>query len=219
MAGTVIRVAIVDDDPIVRSALTAYLHSAEGFEIVHTCVDGAAALAALEAEPVDVVLMDIRMPVLDGVTTTAHIRHRFPDTRVLVLTSFDEDDAVSSALAAGASGFLLKDTSPQALQGALRSVVQGTTVVSPAPMARLVGRDAAAHPDPQASGVELSPRELEILHLLCTAYSNAAIAEALGVADSTVKTHVSSIMTKLGVTSRLQAVVRAYQLGLANRAT
>lgn len=218
MADTVTRVAIVDDDALVRATLATYLQSAEGFVIVHSCADGAQALAALDAAPVDVVLMDMRMPVLDGVTATAHIRRSHPDTRVLVLTSFDEDASVSSALAAGASGFLLKDTPPQAMVDAIRSALQGTTVVSPAPMSRLVRRDSAAYPDPQASGVHLSPRELEILALLCEACSNSEIAEALGVAESTVKTHVSSIMMKLGVTSRLKAVVRAYELGLANRA-
>lgn len=216
MADKVIRVAIVDDDPIVRSALTTYLNSAEGFDIVHTCTDGAEVLDALGAEPVDVILMDMRMPLLDGITATARIRACFPDTRVLMLTSFDEDDAVREALAAGAGGFLLKETSPQAVVDAVRSVHRGTAVVSPGPIARLLRREPAPRrPESLPPGAELTPRERQILGLLCAAYSNAEISVALGVSGSTVKTHVSTIMMKLGVTSRLKAVVRAHELGFA----
>lgn len=219
MAEETIRVALVDDDAIVRSALTSYLQSAEGFEIVHTCRNGAEALEALEGDPVDVVVMDMRMPVLDGITATARVRALFPGTHVLVLTSFDEDEAVREALAAGASGFLLKDTSPQGLVDAVRAVHQGTSVVSPGPIARLLTNGPGRRrPTQHPSGVSLTPREREILALLCAASSNDEIATQLGLKDSTVKAHVSAIMMKLGVTSRLKAVVRAHELGLATHA-
>lgn len=214
-----IRVAIVDDDAIVRSALTTYLGSAAGFEIVHTCANGAELLDALAVEGVDVVIMDLRMPVLDGLTATSRVRALFPRTRVLLLTSFDEDEALRQTLAAGASGFLLKDTSPQGVVDAVRSVRQGTSVVSPAPLGRLLRSAEAAQPPrttaARPGGADLSPREAQILGLLCAAYSNAEISAELGLSDSTVKSHVSTIMMKLGVTSRLKAVVRAYELGLA----
>lgn len=215
MTGTTIRVGICDDDGIVRNALTSYLRTAEGLELIHTSANGAEALAALAAEPVDVLVMDMRMPVMDGLTTTRAVRERFPATRVLMLTSFDDDDTVREALAAGASGFLLKDTSPQGLVDAVRAVQQGTSVVSPGPIARLLQSQAPARPPvTDAPPVDLRPREQEILGLLCAAYSNAEICEALSLSESTVKTHVSTIMSKLGVSSRLKAVVRAHELGL-----
>lgn len=215
MSASEIRVALVDDDSIVRQALTAYLRPVDGFRIVHSCANGAEALTALGIEPVDVVIMDMRMPVMDGITATEVMRERFPDTKVLLLTSFDEDEAVRRALAAGASGFLLKDTSPQGLVDAVRSVLQGTSVVSPGPIARLLKRQGRSR-EPMPAGTDLSPREREILGLLCAAYSNAEICAELTLSESTVKSHVSTIMTKLGVSSRLKAVVRAYELGLAS---
>lgn len=218
MSDNPIRVAICDDDGIVRSALASYLGSSEGFEIVHSCGNGAEVLEALAAQPVDVLVMDMRMPVMDGLTATRAVRERFPATRVLMLTSFDEDEAVREALAAGASGFLLKDTSPQGLTDAVRTVVQGTSVVSPGPIARLLRTGPQPRrPGDAAPQADLSPREREILGLLCAAYSNAEICAELNLSESTVKTHVSTIMTKLGVSSRLKAVVRAYELGLVDR--
>jgi len=212
-----VRVAIVDDDAIVRTALTTYLTATPGFEIVHQCANGDEALAALASRPVDVVIMDVRMPQRDGIQTTRELRRRHNAVKVLVITSFDEDEAVREALAAGANGFLLKDTSPQALADAVRAVLQGTTVVSPGP----IGRLARSAPPPRRpagpADLGLSPRELEILRLLCAAYSNTEIAQTLFVTESTVKSHVSAIMTKLGVASRLKAVVRAYELGLVER--
>lgn len=212
-----IRVAIVDDDPIVRSALTAYLQAADGFEIVHSATNGAEALSRLAADPVDVVLMDIRMPVMDGISATAAIRRTNLTTKVLLITSFDEDEAVRTALGAGANGFLLKDTSPQGLVEAVRAVLQGSSVVSPGPMARLVHNQAAPRTRPRPLEHELSARELEILRLLCDAQSNAEIARSLYLSESTVKSHMTAIMSKLGVTSRLKAVIRAYELKLIPR--
>lgn len=212
-----ITIALVDDDPIVRSALGSYLGTASGMEIVHRCSDGQEALEAIQETPVDVVITDVRMPRMDGIQTTAELRRRYPDVRILVITSFDEDEAVRGALAAGANGFLLKDTSPQGLVDAVRAVVQGTAVVSPGPITRLLHAPPRPVLTRDAPGTGLSPRELEILRLLCNAYSNTEIANELVVTESTVKSHVSAIMAKLGVSSRLKAVVRAYELGLVER--
>ena len=211
---TPITVAIVDDDAIVRSALSSYLHSG-GFDVVHEATNGYEALSAVTNRPVDVVIMDVRMPQLDGIQTTAELRRRLPDIKILIITSFDEDEAVREALAAGANGFLLKDTSPGGLAEAVRTVVQGSSVVSPGLITRLVQQNPAPRrPTMAGSALGLSPRELQILRLLCDANSNTEIADTLFLSESTVKSHVSGIMAKLQVSSRLKAVVRAYELGL-----
>lgn len=207
-------VAIVDDDAIVRAALVAYLNSAEGFEVRHELTNGAEAVTTITRDPVDVVVMDVRMPKLDGIQATQALRTTLPDLKILVITSFDEDGAVRDALRAGANGFLLKDTSPSGLVDAIRAVMQGTSVVSPGPITSLLLNDQRASRPVSAPELGLSPRELQILRLLCAAYSNTEIAEELFVSESTVKTHVSAIMTKMRVPSRLKAVVRAYELGL-----
>ncbi len=214
-----IRVIVVDDDGIVRAALVAFAQASPDLEVVGNYENGAEAIAAVDADPVDVVLMDIRMPVMDGITAAERIRQGHPQTRVLLLTSFDEDNYMMQALAAGASGFLLKDASPRAVVDAVRAVHQGTTVLSPDPLGRLLrGRPARSEGRPKPPPhVDLSARELEILGLLCQALSNAEIAEHLVVSESTVKSHVSSIMSKLLVGSRLKAVVRAYEWGLVER--
>ncbi len=213
-----ITVAVVDDDAIVRSALTSYLRSG-GFTIVHEATNGEDALVSITRRPVDVVIMDVRMPKLDGIQTTAELRRRLPGIKILVITSFDEDEAVRDALAAGANGFLLKDTSPAGLAEAVRTVMRGSSVVSPGPITRLIQQhqQPPAHPTSTGKELGLSPRELEILRLLCDAYSNLEIANTLQLSESTVKTHVSAIMMKLQVASRLKAVVRAYELGLVER--
>lgn len=213
-----VTVAIVDDDALVRAALVAYLAATDDFEVKHEINNGAEAVTTITRNPVDIVVMDVRMPKLDGIQATAALRRTLPDLKVLVITSFDEDGAVRDALRAGANGFLLKDTSPAGLVEALRAVMQGTSVVSPGPITSLLLNDKrAARPRP-APELGLSPRELEILRLLCAAYSNTEISEELFVSESTVKTHVSAIMTKMGVQSRLKAVVRAYELGLVEHA-
>lgn len=213
-----VTVAIVDDDAIVRSALVAYLASTPGFEVRHELPNGAEAVAVITRQPVDVVVMDVRMPKLDGIQATEVLRTTLPDIKILVITSFDEDGAVRDALRAGANGFLLKDTSPTGLVDAIRTVMQGSSVVSPGPITSLLlANEKRPRPTP-APELGLSPRELEILRLLCAAYSNTEIAEALMVSESTVKSHVSAIMTKMQVPSRLKAVVRAYELGLVEHA-
>lgn len=215
-------VLIVDDDPIVRSALASYISSAPDLTLVGTCADGAEAVAEVGRATVDVVIMDIRMPVMDGITATREIRSRHPDVHVLLLTSFDEDDTMVTALRAGAGGFLLKNESPAAVVDAVRAVSQGSTVVTTERVTRLLDQGRrrpapAPQPGPGAADVHLSQRELEILDLLCRAHSNGEIAAGLHLSESTVKTHVSSIMAKLAVSSRLKAVIRAYELGLVSR--
>lgn len=209
-----ITLAIVDDDAIVRAALISYLDASEGLSVRHECADGEAAVARVVADPVDVVIMDVRMPKLDGIQATAQLRAQLPQLKILVITSFDEDGAVRDALRAGANGFLLKDVSPSGLVDAVRSVMQGTSVVSPGPITSLLLNPPEPAPADPPPDLGLSRRELEILRLLCAAYSNTEIAAELFVAESTVKTHVSAIMAKMGVPSRLKAVVRAYELGL-----
>lgn len=208
-----VSVAIVDDDAIVRTALRAYLSAAEGFVVSQEFANGAEAVTALATDPVDVVIMDVRMPQMNGIDATTALRSLLPDVKILVMTSFDEDDIVRDALRAGANGFLLKDTSPSALIDAIRAVLQGTSVVSPGPITSLL-LNRGAPPPPPPTELGFSPRELEILRLLCAAYSNTEIARELFVSESTVKTHVSAIMAKMQVPSRLKAVVRAYELGL-----
>ena len=209
-----VSVAIVDDDALVRAALVAYLATTDDFEVQHEISNGAEAVTIITRNPVDIVIMDVRMPKLDGIQATAVLRSTLPDAKILVITSFDEDGAVRDALRAGANGFLLKDTSPEGLVEALRAVMQGTSVVSPGPITSLLLNDKSKRRQEPVPELGLSPRELEILRLLCAAYSNTEIAEELFVSESTVKTHVSAIMTKMGVQSRLKAVVRDYELGL-----
>lgn len=215
-----IRVLVVDDDPIVRDAIAAFARSSSALEVTGVAGDGAAAVQAVKDAPIDVAVMDVRMPVLDGIAATPLIREASPTTRVLLLTSFDTDEFVTTSLRAGASGFLLKDASPQALVEAIISVHEGTRVLSPATLDRLLELKPAPAAPPSDAGArhpELSARELEILQLLCRAYSNSEIAAQLHLSESTVKTHMTAIMTKLRVNSRLKAVVRAYDLGLVER--
>ncbi len=207
-----IRCVVVDDDAIVRSALASYLKSAPDVELVTTCANGAEAVKAAREHDIDVVLMDIRMPVLDGVEATRQIRSQRPATHVLLLTSFDQDDTMIDALRAGAGGFLLKNEAPETILEAIRSVHSGSSVLTTEPLTRLV----AERKKPRAQVFDLSPREADVLALLCRAYSNAEIAAELILSESTVKTHVSAVMNKLQVTTRLQAVVRAYEMGLVD---
>lgn len=211
--GLKIRCVVVDDDAIVRSALASYVESASDLELVATCTNGEEAVEAVRRQQIDVVIMDIRMPILDGVSATRLIKRNQPKTQVLLLTSFDQDDTMLDALRAGAGGFLLKNESPATIIEAIRSVQRGSSVLTTEPLSRLV----AERPKPPVEKLDLSPREADVLALLCRAYSNAEIAADLCLSESTVKTHVSSLMGKLLVTTRLQAVVRAYELGLVDR--
>lgn len=212
-----IRVGIVDDDAIVRSALSEQLRVEADIEVVFVCATGVQAVAEVQADPPDVVLMDVRMPELDGVGAAAAIRRVSERTKVLLMTAVDLDGDIAASVAAGASGFLIKSSEPGAIVNAVRAVRLGSTVISSGPLTRWT--TAGSPQGPWGASVlpngPLTERELQILQLLCQAHSNAEIADIAGLAESTVKTHVSSILSKLGVSSRLKAAVRAHELGLA----
>jgi len=212
----VIRVALVDDQPIVRAGLARILSPADGFEVIAECADGREALDELPALKPDVVLMDIRMPVLDGIAATAGLREA-TDTVVLVLTTFGEDEVLWGALEAGAAGFVLKDSSAEDLIGAVRAVAAGAAWFDPAVAPRVLEhyRRRVAPAGRQAARLELlSEREREVLRLMARGATNGEIATALYVAEATVKTHIGSIFGKLGVRDRPAAIVFAYDHGV-----
>jgi DNA-binding NarL/FixJ family response regulator len=212
----VIRVALVDDQAIVRAGLARILSPADGFEVIAECADGREALDELPALDPDVVLMDIRMPVLDGIAATAGLREA-ADTVVLVLTTFGEDEVLWGALEAGAAGFVLKDSSAEDLIGAVRAVAAGAAWFDPAVAPRILEhyRRRVAPAGRQAARLELlSEREREVLRLMARGATNGEIATALYVAEATVKTHIGSIFGKLGVRDRAAAIVFAYDHGV-----
>ncbi|MFE6912141.1 response regulator [Streptomyces erythrochromogenes] len=216
-----IRVLIADDQPLVRRGLALILGPDPGLEVVGEAEDGARAVAlARELRP-DVVVMDIRMPVLDGVQATAELARTLPDVRVLALSTFDMDEYVVAALRAGAYGFLPKDVSPEELGAAVRTVHGGEAVVAPRLLTRLlsayVRTPAPARPAAAAAAAvppDMTPREREIWQLLATGLENAEIAAELDISVSTVKNHITGIFGKLGVRDRAQAVIAAYESGL-----
>jgi DNA-binding NarL/FixJ family response regulator len=217
------RVAVVDDQEIVRAGFAALLATQSDFVVVGTASDGEEAVQLCGKERPHVVLMDVRMPVLDGIEATRRVTadgKRPP--RVIMLTTFDLDEYVYDALGAGASGFLLKDVTAESLFEAVRVVARGDALLAPAVTRRLVGEFARLRPSrpsrPDALS-ELTPRETEVLRLVAEGLSNGEIAERLVVSDETVKTHVSRILGKLEVRDRTQAVVMAYESGLVTPRT
>ena len=210
------RIIVVDDDPIVREVLTTALGSETDIEVVAVVTNGAEAVDVVHARTVDVVLMDVQMPVLDGVAATSRILALGGGTRVLLLTTFDDDSFLDGGLAAGASGFLLKTTPPERIAEAIRTVRAGGKVLSPGPTSRVLDRYVRGQSPRVASteDLDLSEREQEVLRLLCQARTNHQIARRMNIADTTVKTHVSSIMRKMGVGNRLEIVVEAHRRGL-----
>lgn len=225
-----VRVVIVDDQPLVRAGFRMVLGSQPDLEVVGEAGDGAEALRLLARVEADVVVMDIRMPVLDGVEATRRLCQDRPSTgpRVLVLTTFDTDQDAFAALQAGASGFLLKTALPEELLAAIRVVAAGEAVVAPRITRRLLDRFAGqfipagppAAPELVVPGLAaLTCREREVLLLVAQGLSNAEIAERLHLADTTVKAHVGRILTKLGLRDRVQAVVLAYETGLVRPGT
>ena len=213
-----IRVVVVDDQEIVRAGFAALLGTQADFAVVGTAADGEAAVAACRKGRPHVVLMDVRMPVMDGIEATRRVRadaKRPP--RVIVLTTFDLEEYVYDALAAGASGFLLKDVRAETLFDAVRVVAAGEALLAPTVTRRLVSEFARLRPAMPARPdalAELTPRETEVLRLVAEGLSNGEIAERLVVSDETIKTHVSRVLAKLGVRDRTQAVVVAYESGL-----
>jgi DNA-binding NarL/FixJ family response regulator len=213
-----IRVLIADDQALFREALVALLTVQPGIEVVGEAADGREAVAAVGRHRPDVVLMDLRMPVLDGVGATRQLRVDHPAVRVLALTTFDGDDEVFPALRAGAVGYLLKDVSTQRLVEAVQAAARGESVLAPSVAAKLVARVAALpdHDGPVRQPLvdPLTERELEILRHLAAGRSNREIARAVFLSEGTVKNHVTSILAKLGARDRTQAALRASALGL-----
>jgi DNA-binding NarL/FixJ family response regulator len=214
-----IRVLLVDDEELVRFGLRTVLEAAGDFEVVGEAGDGEAAVAAAHELRPDVVLIDIRMPVLDGLAATRRILALPNPPQVAVLTTFHVDEYVYAALAAGAAGFLLKDTPPREIAAAVRAVADGTATLSPAVTRNLIDSyvDRAATPRRTAARVrlaELSDREQEVLRLVGRGESNAAIGKELFVSEATVKTYVSRLLAKLELTNRTQAAILAHEAGL-----
>ena len=213
------RIIVVDDDPIVREALTTALGSETDIEVVAVAANGAEAVDVVHARTVDVVLLDVQMPVLDGVAATSRILALGGGTRVLLLTTFDDDSFLDGGLAAGASGFLLKTTPPERIAEAIRTVRTGGKVLSPGPAGRVLDRYVRGQSPRVASteDLDLSEREQEVLRLLCRARTNHQIARRLGLTQADVKADISSMMRKMGVSSRLDVVAEAHRRGLADR--
>ncbi|OAR24256.1 DNA-binding response regulator [Streptomyces sp. ERV7] len=212
-----IRVLIADDQPLVRRGLALILTPDPAFEVVGEAADGEEAVALAHRLRPDVVVMDIRMPVLDGVAATGRLARELPGCRVLALSTFDMDEYVVAALRAGAFGFLPKDISPEELVAAVRVVHTGEAAVAPRLMTRLISTYVRApeRPGPPLARVDgLTPREAEVWRLMATGLDNAEIAEAMSVSGSTVKNHITGLFGKLGVRDRAQAVIAAYETGV-----
>jgi DNA-binding NarL/FixJ family response regulator len=210
-----VRVLLVDDQALFREALATLLEVRPEIDVVGEAADGEQALRRVVATRPDVVLMDLRMPVLDGIAATRRLRAEHPGVRVLALTTFDGDEEVFAALRAGAVGYLLKDVSGDRLVEAVLAAARGESVLQPSVAAKVVAR-VAEMPEPAAEPVAspLSDRELEVLRHLAHGRSNREIAAVLFLSEGTVKNHVTSVLSKLGVRDRTQAALRAHRLGL-----
>lgn len=219
--GRPVTVVLADDQALMRMGFRMVLDTEGGIEVVGEASDGASALAQARALKPDVILMDVRMPGVNGIDATAQIIRQCPGTKILILTTFDLDEYAFAGLKAGASGFLLKDTRPAELADAIRTVASGEAVVSPRVTRRMLEMFASHLPEDGADEAKedpriasLTPREREILVLMAQGMSNAEIADHLVVSATTVKTHVGNVLAKLDVRDRVQAVVVAYETGL-----
>ncbi|MFS0704239.1 response regulator [Cellulomonas sp. 179-A 9B4 NHS] len=219
-------VLLVDDQALLRVGFRLVIESEPDLEVVGEAADGRVALDQVAALAPDVVLMDIRMPGMDGIEATRRVVADHPGSRVLVLTTFDVDDLAFAALRAGASGFLLKSARPDELVDAIRTVAAGTAVVAPRVLRRMLdlfaphlpaGGDVPPDDGPDLRLRALTPRELEVLRLVAEGASNAEVAAELVVSETTVKTHVGNVFAKLGARDRVQAVIIAYECGLVGR--
>lgn len=225
-----IHVGIVDDQALFLHGIRRVIDSQPDMSVQWLAANGAEALEQRETRPVDLILMDVQMPVLDGITATAEVARRFPATKVVILTTFDDEDYVVNALSAGASGFLLKDAQPEVLLDAIRTVAAGDAVISPRATKRILARfsqppSPAEHHDtpPLSDGdrvalEELTAREREVLVAIGRGWSNAEIAERMFISMPTVKTHVGRILSKTQSRDRVHAALFAYRTGLVSRA-
>jgi DNA-binding NarL/FixJ family response regulator len=214
------RVLICDDQALVRSGFRAILETRPDLEVVGEAENGVEAVALAERRSPDVILMDIRMPIVDGVEATRQLVAKGSPARVLILTTFDLDEYVHAAIRAGASGFLLKDVKPADLVHAINVVAAGDALLAPTVTRRLLERFATTLPIGDQTGqalAELTTRETEVLRLLAAGLSNAEIAGKLVLSEATVKTHISNILRKLRLRDRVQAVILAYETGLTGR--
>jgi DNA-binding NarL/FixJ family response regulator len=213
-----VGVLVCDDQALVRAGFRKLLEADPGLHVVGEAVDGVDAVRQAQVSSPDVVLMDIRMPRMDGIAATRHIVTSCGDqTRILVLTTFSDDDYVFDALRAGASGFLLKDAPPEALLNAVEVVSRGESLLDPVVTRSVIAACVQGHPKHERApgGMQqLTPRESETLRLLASGMSNAEIAHSLVLSEATIKTHVSHLLTKLSVRDRVQAVILAYESGL-----
>lgn len=215
-------VLLVDDQALLRTGFRLVLEAEDDLEVVGEAGDGAVALRQVAALAPDVVVMDVRMPGMDGIEATARVVAEHPASKVLVLTTFDVDDHAFAALRAGASGFLLKSAEPGELVDAVRTVAAGSSVVAPRLVRRMLDLFASRLPAPDDHPREglapalrtLTPRELDVLRCVATGQSNAEIAEQLVLSTTTVKTHVGNVLTKLGLRDRVQVVIAAYEHGV-----
>jgi DNA-binding NarL/FixJ family response regulator len=217
---TTVRVLLVDDDDLMRAGLKAVLSSDPRIDVVGEAANGRAAIDAVRTLQPDLVLMDVRMPDLDGIAATREIVAGSAQAKVVILTTFEQDDYIFGALNAGASGFLLKRTTPEDLLAAVHTVTAGDSLLSPSVTRTVIERMAhQPAPDVGASGRldELTPREHEVLSLIARGLSNGEIAAELVIEESTVKTHVKRILMKLRLRDRIQAVIFAYESGLTQR--
>lgn len=211
-AAAAVRVIVVDDQGIVRDGLTTVLGLVQGVEVLGSASNGQEACELAQQLRPDVVLMDLRMPVMDGVEATRQITAELPETKILVLTTFDDDASIAGALRAGARGYLTKDASRDDIAAAIRSVARGQATFDPAVSARLVSGLSPASRQVPDTVSELTPREQEVLQLIGDGLNNAEIADRLFVSNATVKTHINNLFAKLGLRDRAQAVRLANDL-------
>ena len=210
-----IRIVIADDQRVIRDGLAMLVGLIDDVDVVGTACDGAEAVDLAHNTRPDVVLMDLRMPEMDGTEATRRIRSSLPETQILVLTTYADDESLFPALQAGARGYLTKDASAEEIERAIRALAAGHTHLDPAIQQRLIAAVVDAAPDIRTPPDDLTAREVEVLKLIATGLSNAEIATALVVSGATVKTHINHILAKTGARDRAQAVRYAYQHGIA----
>jgi DNA-binding NarL/FixJ family response regulator len=210
-----IRILICDDQDMIREGLSLILSSVPDFHVLHTAEDGAKAIEWIEQDAPDLVLMDLKMPVMDGIQATESIKRRFPQIKVLILTTHSDDEWLFDAIRSGANGYLLKDAPSEELFKAIRATMAGDTPLDPKMTRKLFDYVAHHNPLPDARIVNsLNPREKEILMLVARGYTNTAIAETVHLSDGTVRNYISTIFSKLGVADRTQAALLALRYGL-----